>query len=314
MANWHVRAVLANRDVYSDAIDRDIMLAIATHIGNDNSPAHLKISTIAQLAGCHYNTADKRTKQLAADDKLTIQRDGRHLAYSLPFDAPPGPGDGVPGQSRPKTNGPSLGDVLDALSALKEQVKALHKDVISHSHDDHTTITPPPEEGVDDVHMTFTSRSHDDHMTITSDQGDDVKQVEKKRRREEVYIDPPNAPQMAGGVRYERDKDLDFHPMISAISEVVKETFWPDTQDAFFNAAEAFRRQGIEPVTVREFPEWWVANTYYDDDGAPTIKTLMGEMKNYLAGVTRTRASPNGQRKRVSPDVEEQPARKGGVF
>lgn len=102
---------------------------------------------------------------------------------------------------------------------------------------------------------------------------------------------------------------------ITAISGVVKETVWEKTQELFENAAETLMRDGVTIVQVEAFGDWWRQNSYYQDSGKASLTTFMQEIRNSIAGVTtRPKPNPNGQHKKVNPDVDERPERVGGVF
>lgn len=191
MASRHVRWVLANRDAYPDQIDRDIMVAIASHIGYDDQPARLSMATIAEYAGCHFNTVDKRTKALSESGALVVEKVGRYLTYSLPAsadaetirgDEPP------PGATQDEERIGAIEERLDGLEAvihdLRADVKELAAMFTSLPHDVHTTLTP---------------RSHEVHTSFTSDQSGDVNKEVKKGRREEEGERAHPAPARANG-------------------------------------------------------------------------------------------------------------------
>lgn len=172
MASRHVRWVLANRQRYPDSIDRDIMVAIATHIGYDDQPARISMATIAEYAGCHYNTADKRTKALAEAGALVIGKSGRFLTYELPgsADAETRLGDEPPPGACSEESG-RIDALEEQVAALAGEVRELTTIVTSLSHD---------------LHIIVTSSSHDVHTSFTPRQSDDVNKEGKKGRREEV--------------------------------------------------------------------------------------------------------------------------------
>lgn len=170
MSSRHVRWVLANRLRYADQIDRDIMVAIATHIGYDDKPARVGMAAIAEYAGVHFNTVDKRTKAMAERGDLIIGRAGRYCTYALPTDADdqtrtgdePPPGH----QSEDPTGLQEQIDELRAeVSSLRLDMKELKAMFTSLSHDVHTSLT---------------RRSHDNHMSFTPAQRADVNKGEEE--------------------------------------------------------------------------------------------------------------------------------------
>lgn len=134
--------MLANRLKYPDPLDREIMIAIATHIGYDDQPARVSIATIAEYAGCHFNTADKRTKALAEAGDLVIDKAGRFLTYTLPQSAD---GETATGDEPPP--GGDAAKTIDGLDELREELRELRTIVTSLSHDVHMTSTPAVIEG-----------------------------------------------------------------------------------------------------------------------------------------------------------------------
>lgn len=175
MANWHVRAVMERRKEYESeeyTKDYDIVMAIAVHIGEDDSPAVMSIAAIARYAGCHYNTVDKRTKVLAAEGKLAIgPGHGKMLAYNLPFESKRALSDERP---------PAPAAEQDETKSLREEVRQLREVVAELS------------ESVKHLHTAITTSSHSHHTDVTSHQSDYVKKVEKKKRSKESPLPPLN--------------------------------------------------------------------------------------------------------------------------
>jgi len=81
--------------------------------------------------------------------------------------------------------------------------------------------------------------------------------------------------------------------LVTALAATVKTPHWAKTEDDFNDAACVLFGFGASSDDVRGFAEWWKANSYYDDDSAATLTTLMNEWHSYTNGVTR-RPTPNG--------------------
>lgn len=80
--------------------------------------------------------------------------------------------------------------------------------------------------------------------------------------------------------------------MITAVSGVVKETYWVETEEKFEAAAETLIGMDAEPEHLAGFLPWWEANGYYT--GRPALKTLIDEWRSFKAGVTKRPNSTNG--------------------
>jgi DNA-binding transcriptional regulator YhcF (GntR family) len=89
--------------------------------------------------------------------------------------------------------------------------------------------------------------------------------------------------------------------MITAVSGIVKETYWVETEERFETAAETLIGMDAEPEHLAGFLTWWEANGYYD--GRPAIKTLIDEWRSFKAGVTKRPKSTNGAAPRPVPSV-----------
>lgn len=137
-----------------------------------------------------------------------------------------------------------------------------------------------------------------------------VQEMHPNKPLEQTNEQRGDPPPTLDAIRDYEAPDPERQRLVTAISEVVSETFWEQTQAAFFSAAEAFQRDGVTAEQIRAFPAWWKRNSYYKDDGKPALKTLVAEMRNCRAGVSR-RARANGH---GSPDVGEEEQRVGGVF
>ena len=62
---------------------------------------------------------------------------------------------------------------------------------------------------------------------------------------------------------------------------MVKQTYAIGVHEAEFESvAEAFLRDGREPVDVRNFSKWWEKHRYYERK--PALKTLLQELSNAI--------------------------------
>jgi type II secretory pathway component PulM len=82
VAEQHVRALQRQRSQF-DSIDYAIMEVIALDVGRENEPARTALRTIAERAGCHYNTVAGRIAGLAERGYVTTERDGKYSRYSV---------------------------------------------------------------------------------------------------------------------------------------------------------------------------------------------------------------------------------------
>lgn len=251
MANWHVRALMERRKEYESAEhtkDYDIAMAVAIHIGEDDSPAVMSIATIARLAGCHYNTADKRTKAMAAAGQLVVkQGNGKLLAYNLPFAAERAPADEHP---------PAPPESQDEMKALRQEIAAL-REVVSDLAD-----------SVKYLHTVVTSSSHSHHTDFTPYQSDYVKEVEKKRRRKET----PLAPLTNTAIDQRIKAILDVCGLQADIPQHRREAENAAVQLDSYNAAHIYARYGRGDT-----PDWnWFRDDWRGQKGQlPTPKQVV---------------------------------------
>lgn len=159
MALQHIRAFRARREEFGDQINQDIAHAIADHMGYDDSPATVSIKTLATEARCHYNTADKRTKEMAAAGLIKIDKQGKLLCYSIP-----GKYEDV---TRPPVEPTNPNDDIERLNGrmdnLEKKVDGLCEDVRRLSHDLHIIVTSSSH----DLHTTFTPNDTNRHTAVT---------------------------------------------------------------------------------------------------------------------------------------------------
>lgn len=271
MAAWHGRAVMAQREKYKDEISYNLALSVALHMGNDNSPATVSIKTLGAEAHCHYNTADKRTKELEVDGLLIIERDGKFLSYRIPGE--------FENESYIATTPPVVDHSDDIertntrLDALEEKVDRLCEVVERLLHDLHTIVTRP---------------SHDLHTTVTHSVYENVNKVVEEVE-EEIYnarateIPPYELPDPYTPFPEIAERRME---MVSALSGVVKDVASVGVSEAKFEqAADELIKRGITIEQVKAFKDWWAANGYYP--GKPALKSLLQEIENSINGVTR---------------------------
>lgn len=203
MASCHTRAVMLRRQEYRDETNYNIALVVAMHMGSDGRPATVSLATIAEYAHCHYNTADKRTKQMSDLGQLHIEKNGKMLTYLVPFD---GDEDGEPEGRKPA--GGDSGEVSQLrreVAGLKTELVELTAVVTSLSHHLHTIVTPP---------------SHDVHMVVTPPSTDNVNEVGKKGRSRSEEGGTPLPP---------KRPSLPIHLATEAMMEVWE--LWLDHQE-----------------------------------------------------------------------------------
>lgn len=251
MANWHVRAVMERRKEYESeeyTKDYDIVMAIAVHIGEDDSPAVMSIAAIARYAGCHYNTVDKRTKVLAAEGKLAIgPGHGKMLAYNLPFESKRALSDERP---------PAPAAEQDETKSLREEVRQLREVVAELS------------ESVKHLHTAITTSSHSHHTDVTSHQSDYVKKVEKKKRSKESPLPPLNGTAIDRRIK----AILDVCGLQADIPQHRREAENAAVQLDSYNAAHIYARYGRGDT-----PDWnWFRDDWRGQKGQlPTPKQVV---------------------------------------
>lgn len=247
MASCHARAVMLRRKEYRDETNYNVALAIATHMGSDGRPATVSLATIAEYAHCHYNTADKRTKEMWGNGQVIMGKCGRYLAYSVPYDGDDGEpeGDG--------TNAGEVGELRQEVSELKNQLTQLAAAVAALSHDLHTIVTRP---------------SHDLHTTFTSTDEDNVSKEGKKESIEEDSI--PNGIQGDGKKTKSKADPRSQHPAIKAMKGILGRYPNKDTYDliigrlgetpntaALVKARSEWTARGFNPANVLSQLEWY---------------------------------------------------------
>ena len=120
-----------------------------------------------------------------------------------------------------------------------------------------------------------------DSVTIRNTEVDIDIEVEENRR--EVYVDSAHA------------ENTPPNEVMSAIACVVKETLAPGfNEDKFETAARAIIALDAEDM-IAGFSPWWERNSYYSDNGKPSIKSFLDEFQNYIDGVERTASPTNEQ-------------------
>lgn len=276
MANWHVRQVKNRRGEFGDSIDQEIMEVIALHIGEDDKPATMSLTTIARMAGVHYNTADNRTKALAKAGWLKIEKRGRFLAYGLTFESEKLVEDERPPGAERKRD-------------LQEQVDSLEREVTDLKEQLGSAV-----EMIGELHRTITSLSHDLHIVITSHQSDYVKKEDKKIE-EDIYTSPH--PTIGGFDPELFDRETERQEMMSAIAREVREVIaLGTTEPKFKGAADSLIAAGYTPADVRGFRDWWQENGWYTNNGRPSLEHLIKHFKDFKDGVClrADTPAPNG--------------------
>lgn len=187
MAAQHARTVQLRRREFGDEINQQLALTIALHMGNDGSPAKLAILTLAEYAPCHYNTADRRTKEMAARGLIKIQKSGKLFLYSIAGDFE----DGFTGPIEPPAV--DYGDEIELINGRLDRLERQVENLVTMVSELHTIVTSSSHE----LHTNFTPTSHDVHTMFTPPVYRNVNKEEKKRRREEGGIPPsPLPPEM----------------------------------------------------------------------------------------------------------------------
>lgn len=91
MAEQHARAVQKMRRQFSDQLDYEILLIIALDTGRDGAAATTSYRGIAERANCHYNTVTGHIDRLKAAGWITVEKQGKYMAYRLQMDVEAGP-------------------------------------------------------------------------------------------------------------------------------------------------------------------------------------------------------------------------------
>ena len=84
MAFRHIRA--AQKQTVADNIAKQILVEIASYIGNDDQPAYPSYRTLAESTEVHYNTVASKVSYLEERGFLIVTKDGRKNKYTLGFD------------------------------------------------------------------------------------------------------------------------------------------------------------------------------------------------------------------------------------
>lgn len=176
MASQHARSVQLNRKEYGDEINYNLALCIALHMGSDGKPARLAISTLAEHGFCHYNTADKRLKEMAAMGLIKMSKAGKLFDYSIP---------GEHEDEEAESYQPPAVDHSDEIERINGRLDNLERQVVN--------LVKMVETLSHELHTIFTSSSHELHMNFTPAVNENVNKEEKKRRREGDN-NPPNPP------------------------------------------------------------------------------------------------------------------------
>lgn len=90
MAEQHARAVQKMRRQISDQLDYEILLVIALDTGRDGAAATTSYRGIAERANCHYNTVTGHIDRLKAAGWITVEKQGKYMAYRLQIDVEAG--------------------------------------------------------------------------------------------------------------------------------------------------------------------------------------------------------------------------------
>ena len=86
MAEQHARAVQKMRRQFSHQLDYDILLIIALDTGRDGAAATTSYRGIAERANCHYNTVTGHIDRLKEAGWITVEKQGKYMAYRLQID------------------------------------------------------------------------------------------------------------------------------------------------------------------------------------------------------------------------------------
>ncbi len=91
MAEQHARAVQKMRRQFSDQLDYEILLILALDTGRDGAAATTSYRGIAERANCHYNTVTGHVDRLKEAGWITVEKQGKYMAYRLQIDVEAGP-------------------------------------------------------------------------------------------------------------------------------------------------------------------------------------------------------------------------------
>lgn len=154
MALRHVRGA-QKRDV-SDPIAKSILQVIATDIGHDDQPAYPSYRTIAERAGCHFNTVGDKVRELEEEGHLAVEKKGRRNYYNLPFNcnsnvtpSSQAEGDKKNGLVTPYVT--TEGELLQRIDILCDKVESLSQEVSILSQRLSHFVTPRDVTEVEDI-------------------------------------------------------------------------------------------------------------------------------------------------------------------
>lgn len=288
MAAQHARAVQLNRHEYGDEINQQLAMKIALHMGSDNSPATLKVSTLAEAAPCHYNTADKRLKQMADDGLIKMSKNGKLYDYSIAGEWE----DEIRQRQQPPTvdHSDEIEQINGRLDSLESDVKMLVK-------------------MVDNLHTIFTPSSHELHMNFTPPVNEDVNKEEKKVSREDIYI-PPNPPsqeridmaEIPSEALPKQGERKQLTAYIEAIGTQVRD-YWGAAKNRQKFEDAAYMVIGYEePIEkINGFDDYWQEYGWYENKGKASIDHFIDHWNDYVNGVNLKKPKPskNGHPKPV---------------
>lgn len=267
MASRHARFVQLNRHRFGDEINQQLAMKIALHMGSDDSPATLKTKTLAAAVPCHYNTADKRTKEMAEAGLILMSRNGRIYDYSIigEFEA------GGSETAVANVSGSQLSELEARLRVVETAIQSL------------VNFTA-------DLHMKVMSSSHEGHVTIMPPLYEYVNKEDKKGRREEEIHNGSGISHFgrpAVGIVSEVDP-ADRDMMIATICKEVRDVFGVGINEVDFQrVANALVGKGIKPEEIEGFDEWWQAEGWYDTTGKASLMHFFGAVDDFLRGASK---------------------------
>ena len=277
MAEQHARTVQKMRRQFSDQLDYEILLIIALDTGRDGAAATTSYRGIAERANCHYNTVTGRIDRLKEAGWITVEKQGKYMAYRLQIDIDAGPNIITSGCDNYEELSQRLSQLEQTLSQRLSQLEA--------------TIVILTEQ----ANMTKDSEEKKEENTPLNPPVGGNGGVEPVFLRPGI-VDPPIASGLGkknGHVNgFARRPPERIGVLIEAIRQVVKTTYDKDAIQDFEDAAYEVEGWGGTSESVAGFLPWWEQSEKYA--GLPALKSFRAEYRNFLRGVKPAQGDANG--------------------
>lgn len=256
--SWQAMEAVQDFEGIEDYTSMMVMYAIARYADasgrtpseRDKAPS---VETLAAKAKCHKNTILNQTKKLEAAGFLRVERHGkgrgRWNRYTLlvPIDQSIG------------TSDKDIGTPQDVPIDEKGQIIG-------------TSNGTPQDVPITDLLVQELSAKVDLLVQVLVHNGTSqdglVTKVTDLKKEEYIYIYPDPDP---------------IAELKTCLSQITKTPLWDKTEDEYEQAAYMLFGWDATPESITGFGSWWGENGHYP--GKPALKSLIGEYRNYLAGV-----------------------------